>query len=174
MAEVVKFVLSHYFVLLPIAGLVWAGAVVLRKGGRLTRVQAAGILLQGFLFFALGLSFLWNFVMHVFFGAAAAHFIGWADSPFQAEVGFASLGFAVVAFLACRGGYELRLAAIVGPALFLWGAAGGHLVQIVKAGNFAPGNAGAVLWTDLLLPVLGFVLLRLAHPPARIGPGGVA
>lgn len=163
-AALITFALSHYFVLLPVAGLAWAGLVVLRGRGGLTREEAAAVFLRGFLFFGLGVSFLWNFVMHVFFGEAAARFIGWADSPFQAEVGFASLGFAVVAFLACRGGYELRLAAIVGPALFLWGAAGGHLVQIVKAGNFSPGNAGAVLWTDVLLPLLGFVLLRLAHP----------
>ena len=71
-----------------------------------------------------------------------ARFIGWADSPFQAEVGFASLGFAVVGFLAFRGSFDLRLAAVVGPALFLLGAAGGHLYQMVAAGNFAPGNAG--------------------------------
>lgn len=169
MAEAIKFVLSHYFVLLPVTGLAWAGVVVLRKRGTLTRVQAAGIFLQGLLFFGVGLSFLWNFVMHVFFGAAAARFIGWAPSPFQAEVGFASLGFAVVALLACRGAYELRLAAILGPACFLWGAAAGHVVQIVQAGNLAPGNAGAVLWTDLLLPVAGFVLLWLAHPRDRVG-----
>ena len=41
--------------------------------------------------------------MHVFFGEIAARFIGWADSPFQAEVGFASLGFAAIGFLAFRG-----------------------------------------------------------------------
>jgi len=50
------------------------------------------------------------------------------------------LGFAVVGFLAFRGGFDMRTAAVVGPACFLFGAAGGtHLVQMVEAHNFAPG-----------------------------------
>ena len=75
-----------------------------------------------FLLFSIGFSYLYNFVLHVFFGKLAASFIGWEDSPFQLEVGFASLGFAVVGLLAFRGSFDLRLAAIVGPACFLWGA----------------------------------------------------
>ena len=42
-------------------------------------------------------------------------------------MGFASLGFSVVGFLAFRGSFGLRVAAVVGPAMFLWGAAGGHV-----------------------------------------------
>jgi hypothetical protein len=97
----------------------------------------------------------------------AARFIGWSDSPFQAEVGFASLGFAVVGFLACWRSFDMRLAAIVGPALFLWGAAAGHIYQIVHAGNLAPGNAGVILYTDVLIPMFGFVLLWLQHRYGR-------
>jgi hypothetical protein len=97
-----------------------------------------------------------------------ARFIGWADSPFQAEVGFASLGFAAVGFLAFRGSFDMRVAAIVGPACFLLGAAGGHIVQIVRTRNYAPGNAGVILYTDILLPLIGFALLALAH---RFGRG---
>jgi hypothetical protein len=67
--------------------------------------------------------------MHVFFGKQAAAFIGWDDSPFQTEVGFASLGMAVVGLLAFKGSFDLRLAAIVAPACFLWGAAGVHIYQ---------------------------------------------
>jgi hypothetical protein len=42
--------------------------------------------------FPIGISNLINFAFHVFFGDTAAKFIGWENSPFQAEVGFASLG----------------------------------------------------------------------------------
>ena len=97
----------------------------------------------------------------------AARFIGWADSPFQAEVGFASLGFALVGFLAFRGGREVRLAAVLGPAAFLWGAAGGHIYQMVTQHNFAPGNAGIIFWTDILIPLIGFVLWWLGRGPAK-------
>jgi hypothetical protein len=47
------------------------------------------------------------------------------------------------------------------PGLFLLGAAGGHIYQIAKTSNFAPGNAGIILYTDILIPLIGFVLLWL-------------
>ena len=36
---------------------------------------------------------------------------------------------------------------------------------MIAAGNFAPGNAGTVFYTDILVPIVGFVLLVV---PARI------
>jgi hypothetical protein len=123
-------------------------------------------LLSYFVLFSIGFSNLYNFVLHVFFGKLAASFIGWEDSPFQLEVGFASLGFAVVGLLAFRGSFDLRLAAIVGPAGFLWGAAAGHVYQMITAHNFAPGNAGVIFYSDILVPVVGFIFLWLQHRAA--------
>ncbi|MFC4353004.1 DUF6790 family protein [Fodinicurvata halophila] len=159
MEAFVSFVLSNFTLSFFVLGLLVAGLALLRLKKPPTREDVAEALLAWFLFFSIGISFLYNFVMHVFFGAMAAAFIGWADSPFQAEVGFASLGFAVVGFLAWRGGFGLRLAAVVGPACFLWGAAGGHVYQMITAGNFAPGNAGVIFYSDILIPLIGFALL---------------
>jgi hypothetical protein len=128
--------------------------------------------LAWFLFFSIGVSFFYNFVMHVFFGDLAASFIGWANSPFQAEVGYASLGFSAVGFLAFRGGWQVRLAAVLGPALFLWGAAIGHALDMIHSQNFAPGNAGVIFWTDILLPIFGFCLLAMARRAGRESPFG--
>ena len=89
----------------------------------------------------------------------AASFIGWANSPFQAEVGYASLGFAAVGLLAFKGNCMVRLASILGPAMFQWGAAIGHIRDIIATGNMAPGNAGIMLYSDILLPLIGFALL---------------
>jgi hypothetical protein len=103
-----------------------------------------------------------------------AHFIGWQTSPFQKEVGFASLGFAVIGLLAFRRSFDARLAAIVGPSMFQWEAAGGHIYQMVVNHNFSPGNAGVAFWTDCFLPVIGFLLLRasyLSNQSARSGMG---
>ena len=101
-----------------------------------------------------------------FFGKLAASFIGWEDSPFQLEVGFASLGFAAVGLLAFRGSFDFRLAAIVGPAGFLWGATAGHVYQMITAHNFAPGNAGVIFYSDILVPIVGFIFLCLQHRSA--------
>ena len=166
MAAAIAFVLGNFTLSFLIVGLI-ASIVSLLRAGNFSTPRVIEALLFYFLMFSIGFSYLYNFVLHTFFGAMTARFIGWEDSPFQAEVGFASLGFAVVGFLACWRSFDLRLAAIVGPALFLWGAAGGHIYQIIHAGNFAPGNAGVILYTDILIPILGFALLWLQHRYGR-------
>jgi hypothetical protein len=153
MEALVRFVLSNFTLTLLILGLIASGVALLRAPEPLTTAVVVEALLAYFLLFSIGVSFFYNFVMHTFFGAMAARFIGWADSPFQLEVGFASLGFAAVGLLAFRGSFDLRLAAVVGPALFLLGAAAGHLYQMITAGNFAPGNAGVIFYTDIRAPV---------------------
>jgi hypothetical protein len=167
METLIRFVLSNFTLSFLVIGLIASGVALLRVPKPLTAPVVVEALLAYFLLFSIGFSFLYNFVMHTFFGAMAARFIGWEDSPFQAEVGFASLGFAVVGFLAFRGSFDLRLAAVVGPALFLLGAAGGHLYQMIAAGNFAPGNAGMIFYTDILIPLIGFALLWLQHRYGR-------
>jgi hypothetical protein len=112
-----------------------------------------------FFLFSIGIGYLNNFLMHVVFAEYTARFIGWANSPFQLEVGFASLGMGIAGLIAFRRDLSFRSAAFIPPAFFLWGAAGGHIYQIIKTHNMAPGNAGAILWTDILLPVIGFALL---------------
>jgi hypothetical protein len=34
---------------------------------------------------------------------------------------------------------------------------------MMAAGNFAPGNAGVIFYTDILIPLIGFALLWLQH-----------
>jgi hypothetical protein len=159
-ASVIRFVMSNFTLTFLVIGLI-ASAVALARAPKLSAPVIIEALLAYFVLFAVGVTFFYNFVVHVFFGAAAARFIGWADSPFQAEVGFASLGFAAVGFLAFRGSFDLRLAAVIGPALFLLGAAAGHAYQMITASNFASGNAGVIFYTDIIVPVIGALLLWL-------------
>ena len=172
MGEAIRFVLSNFTLTFLLIGLIASLVSLLRTPKPLTLPIVIEALFFYFLMFSIGFGFLYNFVLHTFFGEMAARFIGWSDSPFQAEVGFASLGFSAVGFLACWRSFDLRLAAVVGPALFLLGAAAGHVYQIAKTSNFAPGNAGVILYTDVLIPVIGFVLLWLQHRyGARARPG---
>jgi hypothetical protein len=116
-----------------------------------------------FLLFAIGVSFFYNFVAHVFFGEMVAKFIGWQPSPFQAEVGLASLGYSAIGFLGFGGSLGLRAAATVGPAIFLLGAAVVHVHQMIVSHNFSPGNAGVIFYTDIAIPIIGLALLWLQH-----------
>ena len=120
-----------------------------------SRATVVEALLAYFLLFSIGVAYLQNFIMHIFFGGMTAGFIGWADSPFQKEVGFASVGFSLLGFLAFRGSFDMRLAAVIGPAAFLWGAAFVHLREMIATGNYAPGNAGPIFYTDIIIPIIG-------------------
>ncbi len=157
----IRLVLSNFTLTLLVIGLIASAIAYVAKPAPRTQAQLVEALFSYFLLFSIGINNFYNFVMHVFFGEMTARFIGWADSPFQTEVGFASLGFSVVGFLAFRGDPGLRTAAVVGPSMFLLGAAGVHIYQMISAHNFAPGNAGVVFWTDIFLPVIGFALLFL-------------
>ncbi|MFT0893260.1 DUF6790 family protein [Pseudochelatococcus sp. G4_1912] len=163
MESTIRFALSNFTLTFFIIGLI-ASAIRIARAPRPVGIDTiVEALLRYFLLFSIGLAFFYNFIMHVFFGEMSAAFIGWQNSPFQAEVGYASLGFALVALLAVSRGFEMKLAAIAGPACFLWGASIGHIIQIVTKGNFAPGNAGIMLYSDILLPVVGLLLLWLSR-----------
>jgi hypothetical protein len=161
METLITAALKNSTVMLLVLGLVAAGIAIARKPGPITHARVAEELLAYFVLFSVGISYLYNFAIHAFFGEMVARFIGWADSPFQLEVAYASLGFAAVGFFAFKNTLAVRFAAILGPSLFLWGAAGGHIYQMITAHNFAPGNAGSILYTDILLPGIGFTLLWL-------------
>ncbi len=163
MANVIRFVMGNFTLTFLVIGFIASGVALFRKPKPLTKPVVVEALLYYFLLFSIGFSFLYNFVLHSFFGAMTAGLIGWANSPFQEEVGFASLGYSVVGFLAFRRSFDLRLAAVTGPSLFLFCAGIGHVYQIITAHNFAPGNSGVILYTDFLLPIIGFVLLWLQH-----------
>lgn len=166
-ADVIKatitFVMSNYSLSFFVLGLIVSLVAIARSEPAIDRPLVVEELLAWYVFFSIGVDNFYNFVIHVFFGKLSAGFIGWADSPFQFEVGTASLGFAAVGFLAAFRSYDLRLAAVLGPGIFTLGAAVGHLDQMVTAHNFAPGNAGIIFWTDILIPLFGFALLRLSR-----------
>jgi hypothetical protein len=173
MEDVIRFVLGNFTLTFLVIGFAASGIVLLRARP-VTKPVVIEALFSYFLLFSIGFSFFYNFVLHTFLGKMTAGFIGWADSPFQAEVGFASLGYSVVGFLAFRGSFDLRLAAVAGPALFLLGAAGGHVYQMITAHNFAPGNAGVIFYTDILIPILGFVLLWMQRRVERESAGAAS
>lgn len=160
---ILTFVLSNFPLSFLALGGIASLAAIARAPKPVTRTLVVEKLFAWHLFFAIGCSYLYNFVCHVFFGKMAAAFIGWADSPFQFEVGMASLGFSAIGFLAAFGSFDRRLMAVLASSVFLLGAAAGHVYQMVTAHNFAPGNAGVIFYTDIFVPLIGLMLLGLQH-----------
>jgi hypothetical protein len=149
-------------ILLWVAALAAAGIAVWRGPRPIARDFVIDRLLRYLLVFPLGLLGLWAFVGHVFFPAQSAAAIGWADSPFQFEVGVANLGIGLASLYAAFKGFEARLAASLTGAAFLMGAGIIHVTDIVTVGDLAPGNAGPILVTDFLTPIATLVLLYLS------------
>ena len=160
---------GNYFFTLLLIGLVAAWISLLRQPRPLKSNTVAEALLSYYMLFPIGISNLINFVFHVFLGDTAAKFIGWENSPFQAEVGFASLGVGIAGVLAYKAGLPFRVATFIPPAAFSLGAAGGHIYQMIAAHNFSPGNVGLVLPSDILIPVIGFVFLWLSYKHPKPG-----
>jgi hypothetical protein len=159
----VIFVIANYSLTFLVIGLVFSAIALALAPKPLKAPVIVEKLIAWYVFWAIGVDNLYNFVMHSFFGKMSAHFIGWADSPFQFEVATASLGFAIVAFIAAFRSFDLRLAATIAPGVFTLGAAAGHIFQMVTAKNFSPGNAGVIFYMDIIVPLFGFVLLWLVY-----------
>jgi len=158
-SSLIEAVLSNPSVTLLILGGIGSLVSLSLKKKPYSKAVIIEALIAYFFLFSVGIGYLYNFLMHVVFSDYTARFIGWANSPFQLEVGFASLGMSVAGFIAFRQNLSFRIAAFIPPAFFLLGAAGGHIYQIYSTRNMAAGNAGSILWTDILLPVFGFALL---------------
>lgn len=153
--------------------IVWAAALaaaalaVARAPRPLPRGFVVDRLLRYLFVFPVGVMGLWAASGHIFAPEMAAAAIGWQTSPFQFEVGVANLGLGVAGLFAAYRGFDARLGVNLVLACFLMGAGVGHLREIMQAGNFAPGNAGPILFTDFLTPLAIFVLLAIAHRDMR-------
>ena len=162
-SEIIILLLTNFPLTFFVIGLIFSAIALARKPQPFTAPVVIEALFKWFLFFSIGITYVYNAVSHVIFHEMAAGFIGWADSPFQIELGFASFGMGLIGLIAAWRSFDMRLAAILGPACFLWGAAGVHIVSMMSEQNFAPGNAGVIFWSDIMVPVIGFVFLWLQY-----------
>jgi hypothetical protein len=167
--SVLFFIFGNFTLTLFVVGLIVSGISLARQPKPLTAPIVVEKLFKWFLFFSIGIAYIYNGLFHTFGHAMSARIIGWADSPFQFEVGFASFGFGLVGLLATWRSFDMRLAAVLGPACFLWGAAGVHIYSMITEHNFAPGNAGVIFWSDILEPIVGFTFLWLQYKYQREG-----
>ena len=163
------FLVGNYFFTFLIIGFLAAGISLLNKPKPVRINTVAEAFFAYYLLFPIGISNVVNFVFHVFFGEIAAKFIGWEDSPFQAEVGFASLGVGIAGIIAFSASLPFRFATLITPWVFALGAGAGHIYQMVVAHNFSPGNVGLVLPSNFLIPLTGLVFLWLSYKHPKTG-----
>ncbi|MES2504204.1 MAG: DUF6790 family protein [Myxococcota bacterium] len=153
--EIISFILSN----IPLVCLMLALIISAFQIGFQHRSKA--VLLAWLLLLPVGVAGLWAFIFHAFFPSITDNMIGWAYSPFEFEVAMANLGMSALGVLGFRSSLGFQKAGVLFTAIFLWGAAVGHIYQMVSHHNFDPGNAGAIFWTDILIPIVLIVALNL-------------
>jgi hypothetical protein len=120
------------------------------------------IILVWFLSVLSGISSVLAFFAHTFTADKIAVHIGWMPgSPFQFEVAVANLAIGVPGVTCIWLCGNFWIATIMAGAVFGFGAAFGHIRDIIVNSNYAPGNAGAVLYLDIGGPILMIVLLTI-------------
>ncbi len=165
-ATAIRTILSNLELVLIVVAIV-VTILKLRRAKLHRTVMTPGYTLWGeLLFYGVGFGFLWAGIFHAFFQQTAASSIGWQPSPFEWELAWAEFGVALIALLSLGRGYEMRLAATLVFFVFSAGAAIQHVNQMLCCHNYAPGNAGTILWiNDIALPLL-LVYLALASRDA--------
>ena len=90
----------------------------------------------------------------MFIRKRVAEGIGWAPSPFQWEVGLASLSYGVLGTMASSYGRDFWLATIVAYSVFMLGAAVGHVRQMDHRQELRTWQRWSIFWYDLAAPAL--------------------
>jgi hypothetical protein len=158
---VIAALVGNYMTTFFIVGLVVGAIQVATHSGHRRSRLVSGLMLNSFVLFAIGCAQAVNFLMHSVFGDLAARSIGWAQSPFQLELAFSSLGVAAMAFIlhGRRAQFRGKVAVVIATAIFAYGAAGGHVYQMLVNHDHAPNNTGLLLVMDLVIPTVGLVLV---------------
>lgn len=119
----------------------------------------AQVLWNEMVFYAVGIGFLYVGVFHAFFQEMTSAAIGWAPSPFEWELACAEFGVGAMGVWSLWRSNEFRLPVTLIFAIFSLGAAVQHIHQILCCANYAPGNAGPILWVlDIALPLFLLVV----------------
>jgi hypothetical protein len=156
-SETVQLVTYYPLVLLAI-GVIFSIVAMRRLPPPATPGQVVEALLAWFVFFNIGVAYLWRSIEYAALGG-------------QVETAAASLGFAAVGFAAAFKSLAMRFLAVLGASIFVLG----DVFEIIRgstvATNFLPGNVDVTTYANVTILVIGFILLwmqmRLGQPWTR-------
>jgi hypothetical protein len=146
-------------------GIAILGAAIhlLLRRASLDRARVAEILLVWSLAVLVGANALVGGAFHLLAPDFTARQIGWATgSPFQFENAMGDVSIGVLGLLCIWLRGRFWLAVVIGSSIQLLGDAYGHVYQLVVNHDQAPDNVGAILYSDILIPLV-VILLLIAH-----------
>lgn len=163
-ADVVKLVLSNFYLVAICVAIVVALVKIRRARATRRPFSKAAIVWAELLFYAYGLGAIYSGLFHAYDGEMIAKSIGWQNSPFQYELGWFEIGYGIVACMSLWRRYAFRFAVTVPYSIFLLADAAQHIAMMRAQHDYAPNNAGPLLWIgDIALPVAMLLLAWLAR-----------
>ena len=147
----IMWVLSNFNLLMFVLAVIY---VLIHRMIVKHNVPEAEIVYRWVSLFNLGIAGLYMAIVNAFYPAVAAMAMGWVSSPYQWQIAMIGLAIAVIGIMSFRASYSFRLATVIASTIFLWGAALGHLYQIIVFRNLTVGNAGSTLWMDIIVPIV--------------------
>ena len=161
------------YVVYALVALLGAGIHLLRHREDRRGARAVEVVLLWWIVVTIGVAGIVGGLFHLLDGPAIAEEIGFTrgDGGFQTEVGFGDLALGLAAVLCVWFRDRYWLAILIVAAVSLWGDAYGHIHQEAINDNHDPDNTGPVLYSDILVPLVGLALYA-ALERLRRRPGG--
>lgn len=126
-----------------------------------TRKRIIELLLLYQLIFSVGSTSLLAFIALSLMPEFIAKYTGWPACPFEQQLANVNLGYAVLGFLCIWLRGHFWTATCLGFSIWIFCDGIAHLSDMIKNENYAPGNVGVPLYTDILVPVVLLILLVL-------------
>lgn len=124
-------------------------------------------MLSWMLLLAVGFSFIYAGFFQAADPVGISAEIGFTNSPFLFELAMSNIATGLIAVLSFWRSLDFKKAVAMISSIFLLGAFVGHIYQIVYYQNYAPGNAGIILWTDIIIPIILVALIFIAKKPGK-------
>lgn len=109
--------------------------------------------------FSLGLTSFMSFYGLTFMKEYVATYSGWNACAFEQLLANVNLSFGILGILCIWFRKYFWMATILGFSIWILSDGVTHIIDMVKNDNYAPGNIGVPLWTDILVPVILLILL---------------
>jgi hypothetical protein len=126
-----------------------------------TWAKIVEILLLYQIVFSLGVTSIVAFLAFTIDPKYIADYTGWPASPFEQQLANVNLAFASLGILSIWLRGNFWTATILGFSIWILGDGIHHIFNSIEEGNYTLGNIGVPLWTDILVPAVLLILLKL-------------
>lgn len=124
-----------------------------------TRARVIELLLLYQLVFNVGITSFFAFIGFSLMPEYVATYIDWTACQFEQEMANVNLAFSVLGILCIWLRGNFWTATVLGFSIWIFTDGIHHLYEMFDKHNYAPGNVGVPLVTDLVIPTILMILL---------------